>query len=74
MPWDRATPLAIDADEHQTRGVTGLSCHECHGAGHYVMRACPLRGDPGWDYINGRNDREGMACRMTVFINAPANV
>jgi hypothetical protein len=29
------------------------------------MRACPLCGDPGWDYVNGMNDRDGMACGIS---------
>jgi hypothetical protein len=29
-----------------------------------IQRACPLCGDHGWDYINGIDDREGMACRI----------
>jgi hypothetical protein len=29
------------------------------------MRACPLCGDPGWDYVNGMNNRDGMACQIS---------
>jgi hypothetical protein len=29
------------------------------------MRACPLCGDVGWDYINCTDDRDGMACQIS---------
>jgi hypothetical protein len=45
------------------QGVTGQSCYECHGTGGILMRACPLCGDAGWDFVNGTNERDGMACR-----------
>jgi hypothetical protein len=25
---------------------------------------CPFFGDPGWGYVNGMNDRDGMTCRI----------
>jgi hypothetical protein len=46
-------------------GRPGRDCLECHGQGRYVRRACPLCGDVGWDYVNGMNDRDGMACRIS---------
>jgi hypothetical protein len=46
-------------------GVPGRSCHECQGEGRYIMRACPRCGDPGWDYVNGMDDHDGMACRIS---------
>ena len=46
------------------QGVSGLSCYECHGHGKLLMRACPLCGDLGWDYVNGTDDRDGMACQL----------
>ncbi|HVB45657.1 MAG TPA: hypothetical protein VNF47_23530 [Streptosporangiaceae bacterium] len=46
------------------KGIAGQSCYECHGDGRLLMRACPLCGDLGWDYINGIDDRQGMACRL----------
>ena len=46
------------------RGEAGRSCHECHGKGVVLLRACPLCGDVGWDYVNGTNDCAGMACRI----------
>jgi hypothetical protein len=49
----------------ECQGVAGRRCHECHGAGWHVMRACPLCGDVGWDYVNGTDDRDGMACRIS---------
>src|SRR6266436_6521532 len=49
----------------ECNGVPGRRCHECEGNGRYVMRACPLCGDPGWDYVNGTDDRQGMACRIS---------
>jgi len=48
----------------ECKGVAGKRCHECQGQGRYVTRACPLCGDPGWDYVNGINDQDGMACRI----------
>src|SRR5215475_615885 len=49
----------------ECNGAPGGRCHECQGHGRYVMRACPLCGDPGWDYVNGSDDRQGMACRIS---------
>jgi hypothetical protein len=46
-------------------GVPGRDCLECHGEGRYIRRACPLCGDPGWDYVNGTDDRDGMTCRIS---------
>jgi hypothetical protein len=46
-------------------GIPGRDCLECHGEGYYIRRACPLCGDPGWDYVNGTDDRDGMACRIS---------
>ena len=45
-------------------GIAGRSCYECHGKGTLLMRACPLCGDLGWDYVNGIDDRSGMACSL----------
>ena len=44
-------------------GTPGRDCPECDGKGRYIMRACPLCGDPAWDYNNGVNDHDGMTCR-----------
>src|SRR5260370_21732410 len=49
----------------ECKGVPGRPCHYCQGAGWHVMRACPLCGDVGWDYANGNDDRQGMACRIS---------
>jgi hypothetical protein len=46
-------------------GVPGQDCLECCGEGSFIRRACPLCGDPGWDYVNGTDDRDGMACRIS---------
>lgn len=48
----------------ECKGVGGQDCLECHGHGWHLMRACPLCGDPGWDYVNGADDRDGMACNI----------
>ena len=45
------------------QGDAGQSCYECRGVGTILMRACPLCGDGGWDFVNGSDDRDGMACR-----------
>jgi len=29
-------------------GLPGRDCAECQGEGRYIMRSCPLCGDPGW--------------------------
>ncbi|MDA8320637.1 MAG: hypothetical protein M0030_12630 [Actinomycetota bacterium] len=44
-------------------GIPGCDCPECHGQGRYIMRTCPLCGDPAWDYNNGTSDHDGMTCR-----------
>jgi hypothetical protein len=45
-------------------GEAGRSSYECHGKGVVLQRACPLCGDVGWDFVNGIDDRAGMACRV----------
>jgi hypothetical protein len=47
----------------ECQGVQGQSCYECRGHGRLLHRACPLCGDLAWDYANGIDDRQGMACR-----------
>jgi len=54
------------------QGVAGRSCYECHGAGSILLRACPLCGDLGWDYVNGTDDRSGMTCRLGCGYRWPA--
>ena len=49
----------------ECKGVPGRDCLDCQGTGRHIMRACPLCGDVGWDYINGMDDRDGMACRIS---------
>ncbi|HEX7269256.1 MAG TPA: hypothetical protein VF256_17795, partial [Streptosporangiaceae bacterium] len=49
----------------ECKGVAGRDCLDCQGTGWHVMRACPLCGDVGWDYVNGTDDRDGMACRIS---------
>ena len=41
------------------------NCAACRGEGKILVRACPLCGDIGWDYLNGIDDRDGMACRIS---------
>ena len=60
-PPGRARILACP----ECRGAAGRSCRECRGAGVLLQRACPRCGDIAWDYINGLNDRGGMACRIS---------
>ena len=48
----------------ECKGSAGRDCLECHGTGWHIMRACPLCGDPAWDYINGADDRDGMTCHI----------
>src|ERR1017187_2550119 len=49
----------------ECQGVAGADCYECQGAGKLLGRACPLCGDIAWDYVNGQDDRDGMACRTS---------
>ena len=44
-------------------GTPGRDCPECEGNGRYIMRTCPLCGDPASDYNNGTNDYDAMTCR-----------
>ena len=46
---------------------------ECRSADRLLRRACPLCGDPGWDYVNGMDDRDGMACRISCGYRWPAD-
>jgi hypothetical protein len=48
----------------ECQGLTGRPCYECDGQGRLLQRACPRCGDTAWDYLNGTNDRDGMACRI----------
>ena len=48
----------------ECKGAGRKDCIGCRGAGRLVIRACPLCGDIGWDYVNGVDDRDGMACRI----------
>jgi hypothetical protein len=47
----------------ECKGTPTSACPACRGAGKLLVRACPLCGDIGWDYTNGVDDRDGMACR-----------
>ncbi len=47
----------------ECKGARMSACPACRGEGKLLVRACPLCGDLGWDYVNGIDDREGMACR-----------
>jgi hypothetical protein len=49
----------------ECKGTRGRDCAGCRGDGRILIRACPLCGDIGWDYINGTDDRQGMACRIS---------
>lgn len=40
----------------------GDVCLECDGTGRQLWRACPRCGDTAFDYINGRDDADGMRC------------
>lgn len=46
------------------KGTPGRDCPDCEGRGQILWRSCPRCGDPAWDYINGRDDTNGMACRI----------
>ena len=48
----------------ECQGARGRDCVECHGGGRILIRACPQCGDLGWDYVNGIDDRGGMACQL----------
>jgi hypothetical protein len=48
----------------ECQGATGRPCYECDGQGRLLQRACPQCGDTAWDYLNGQDDRDGMACRV----------
>jgi hypothetical protein len=45
-----------------------VALFECRGEGRYIMRASPLCGDPRLDYMNGTDDRDGMACQISYQI------
>jgi hypothetical protein len=47
-----------------TGSYRGEECLMCEGTGRCLLRACPACGDVGWDYVNGVDDSEGMACRL----------
>ena len=42
----------------------GRGCEQCGQSGQELWRACPKCGDIGFDFINGQNDADGMACRI----------
>ena len=40
----------------------GRGCRNCGNTGKLLYRACPKCGDIGFDFINGRDERDGMVC------------
>ena len=42
----------------------GVGCPDCAHSGKVLMKACPKCGDVGFDFINGREDTDGMVCRV----------
>lgn len=42
----------------------GRRCSSCEGSGKTLWRACPKCGDIGFDYLNGRDEADGMVCRV----------
>ena len=42
----------------------GLGCRQCNETGKQLLKACPKCGDVGFDFINGRNEADGMVCRI----------
>ena len=49
----------------ECKGAREPDCVSCHGNGRLLIRAYPQCGDIGWDYVNGNDDRGGMACRIS---------
>lgn len=43
----------------------GRGCHDCGSSGKILWRVCPKCGDIGFDYLNGRDDADGMVCRVS---------
>jgi len=41
----------------------GRGCNDCDSSGKSLWRTCPKCGDIGFDYLNGRDDSDGMVCR-----------
>jgi hypothetical protein len=42
----------------------GRGCADCGGSGKVLWRACPKCGDIGFDYLNGRDEADGMVCQV----------
>jgi hypothetical protein len=49
----------------ECKGAGRHRCIACHGEGRLLVRACPRCGDIGWGYVNGVDDRHGMACGIS---------
>ena len=55
-PPGKATVLTCSACD-------GRGCNQCGNTGKVLWRACPKCGDIGFDYLNGRDETDDMACR-----------
>ena len=42
----------------------GAGCGHCGSTGRTLWKACPRCGDIGFDFINGRDQDQGMICRL----------
>ncbi len=42
----------------------GRGCDQCGGTGKVLWKACPKCGDIGIDFINGRDETDGIVCRI----------
>ncbi len=42
----------------------GQGCAYCGETGQRLWKACPKCGDIGFDFINGRNETDGMVCQI----------
>ena len=60
-PGDVAPPGKAVITSCSTCG--GRGCKDCGGSSRVLWRACPKCGDIGFDYLNGRDEADGMVCR-----------
>ncbi len=55
---------ACDGRGHHSYQGNTYQCRDCEGRGRALWRACPNCSAIDWDFLNGRTEEGGMACRV----------
>jgi hypothetical protein len=65
-PPGKATVMTYSASDGRASG-------QCGNTGKVLWRACPKCGDIGFDYLNGRDEADGIVCRNGCGFNWAAD-